>query len=101
MLDSNSFDEQTLIRELTKLSVKMDVLCSELNELKEFNKSAVQRITILEERVRTLEEWKDEMTRYQRLKIRVGYDLRSAIAGGATGGLIGLVGGILIKIIWG
>jgi len=86
-----------IIRELTKLAVKMDMVCTELTELKEFNKSALQRITILEERVKNLEEWKDEMTRYQRIKTRFSYDLRSAIAGGFAGGGIGAFLGWLFK----
>jgi len=99
-MGDSPFNNETLIRELTKLSVKMDMVCNELEELKNFNKSALQRITVLEERVRTIEEWKEEMTRYQRLKTRFTYDLRSAVAGGLAGGGIGSLFGFLLKL-WG
>lgn len=88
-----------IIRELAKLSTKMDIMCQEIQELKEFNRTAVKKLTILEERVKMLEEWKDEMTRYNRLKKRFTYDLRSAIAGGIAGSVSSSVLILLAKII--
>jgi len=79
----------------------MDVVCEDVQELKEFNKTAIRKLTMLEERLRSLEEWKDEITRYNRLKQRFSYDLRSAIAGGLAGGLVGMGGGVLVKLVFG
>jgi len=90
-----------IIRELVKLGTKMDVVCEDVQELKEFNKTAIRKLTMLEERLRTLEEWKDEITRYNRLKQRFSYDLRSAIAGGLAGGLVGMGGGVFIRLLFG
>jgi len=78
-----------IIRELAKLGVKMDIVCAEINDLKELNRNALERITILEERVKNLENWKKELSNYQKLKVRFVYDVRSAIAGGLAGGSIG------------
>jgi len=92
---------EEIVRELTKLSTKMDMVCQEMQELKEFNKTAVRKLTVLEERLRSLEEWKDEITRYNRLKQRFSYDLRSAVAGGVAGGLVGMGGGVLVRLLFG
>ena len=90
-----------IIRELVKLGTKMDVMCQEVQELKEFNKTAIRKLTMLEERLRSLEEWKDEITRYNRLKQRFSYDLRSAVAGGMAGGAFGVIGSLLIRLWFG
>jgi len=87
-----------IVRELAKLSTKMDIMCQEIQELKEFNRTAVKKLTILEERVKMLEEWKDEITRYNRLKKRFSYDLRSAIAGGIAGSIASGIFMMLLRI---
>ena len=92
---------EQIIRELAKLSTKMDVMCGEISELKEFNKTAIRKLTMLEERLKSLEEWKEEVTEYSRLKQRFSYDLRSAVAGGIAGGVFGMVGGLLIRLVFG
>lgn len=93
--------DNEVVRELTKLSTKMDMVCADISELKTMTRNFLERLTILEERVRSLEDWKDEVTKYDRLKERLKYDFRSAVAGGVAGGLVGVVGSYLIKLMWG
>lgn len=93
--------DDEIVRELAKLSTKVGIMCDEISELKEFNKTAIKKLTILEERLRSLEEWREDVTEYSWLKKRLDYGLKSAVLGGIAGGAMGMLGGVLIRLIFG
>lgn len=97
---------EQLIKELTKLSTKMDSVGEDIAELKLFMKEtqsfvreALLKLKDLDYRVTNLEEWKEQITRSERLKKRFTYDLRSAIAGGLAGGGTGALLAWLFKFV--
>jgi len=79
----------------------MDVVCTELNEIKSFAKDALIRMEEFNNRISSLEEWREQVTRAERLKKRFGYDLRSAVAGGIAGGCAGALLAWLFKFLGG
>ena len=78
-------DNNPVVREIAKLSVKIDTLCQEVRDLKKFHYDAIEIISRLDERVRNLESWRCEVERENTLKQQFKYDLRSAVAGGLAG----------------
>lgn len=79
----------------------MDVVCTELNEIKSFAKETQRFIREFDNRISSLEEWREQVTRAEGLKKRFGYDLRSAVAGGIAGGGAGALLAWLFKFLGG
>jgi len=86
----------------------MDVVCTELNEIKSFAKEtqrfirdALIRMEEFDNRISSLEGWREQVTHAERLKKRFGYDLRSAVAGGFAGGGAGALLAWLFKFLGG
>ncbi|MEM0485392.1 MAG: hypothetical protein QXD29_00820 [Thermoplasmata archaeon] len=76
---------------IEKLAVKIDIVCSDIRELKNFMREAVERIAVIEERVCDLERWRNEVKEDIRIRMKFIYNLISAMVGAVIGGFIAVI----------